>query len=475
MQQRAWLFSFLFACTTTPGVNGSDTSDVVSGNGITVTDQRWITGRTLEVDISTPLVDPDAVNGPHRIRITLPEDYNTTNHVYPVVYLLHGGAGGNSAQWTDGGGAVEDITADHPVIAVMPDGGKVGWFTNWVDQSRGAQQWADFYIQQVIPWVDANFRTVPSQEGRAIAGLSMGGYGAVRLAQDRPDLFLSVGSFSGAVDLGDWGTRTVVTEQSIQYGFPAGGAFGSPFWPRDIIWNAENPLARPTALAGHQILLYAGAGTSDVDVLERTMGQSADRFSKVLDANGVDHMWWMYGRPGPLSPFGCDGGHNFTCWNFAFNDALPRMLGVLKTPAVPAGTNIIANGGLERGLASWGCYGPCGNDWDGSFARTGAANAWVRNDNGWNDLHQTIDVRPNTSYTVTGWVRTSDNLNDAFFGFRTSDGVVVGEKQFTALGDYTKLTATVNSGSNTTLEIYAGFWADSDTWLQLDDVSVIVN
>ena len=73
-----------------------------------------------------------------------------------------------------------------------------------------------------MSWL-ANFRTVASKQGRAIAGLSMGGYGAVWLAQDRPDLFASVASFSGAVDLGDLGTRAVVTEQSLQYGLAFNG------------------------------------------------------------------------------------------------------------------------------------------------------------------------------------------------------------------------------------------------------------
>ena len=48
----------------------------------------------------------------------------------------------------------------------------------------------------------------------------MGGFGAVRYAQDRPDLFAYVASFSGAVDLGDPGTRSVITEQAVQNGYP---------------------------------------------------------------------------------------------------------------------------------------------------------------------------------------------------------------------------------------------------------------
>jgi S-formylglutathione hydrolase FrmB len=389
-----------------------------------------------------------------------------------VLYLLHGGAGGNSAQWTSGGGTAEEITAGAPLIVVMPDGGKVGWFTNWLTPSP-AQRWADFYLDQVVPWVDANFRTVATKQGRAIAGLSMGGYGAVRLAQDRPDLFASVASFSGAVDLGDAGTRMVVVEQSIQNGLPIFGAFGSPFFPFDPEWNARDPMRRATRLAGLQVLLYAGAGSQDFDILERTMGQSADRFSRRLSEQGVANSWWMYGRPGS----GCDGGHNFGCWNFALADALPKMLTVLQIPAIappPPGTEVIANGGFEQQLASWSCAGTCGAD-GGGLSRTGAGNGWVRSDQGWNDLHQTIAVVPGRSYTVTAWIRTSQNSSDGFVGLRTPSGQVIGEQHFAALGGYTPLKLTVNAGSATQLVMFAGSWASGDTWLQLDDVSVVGN
>ncbi|MEO6774517.1 MAG: alpha/beta hydrolase family protein [Kofleriaceae bacterium] len=450
-----------------------DAPNFESSSGITVSAVRWISARTLEVDISTALIAPVAVNGPHRLRVTLPGDYFANPAArYPVLYLLHGGAGGNSAQWTTGGGAVEQITDGQPIITVMPDGGKVGWFTDWVDQTQGAQRWAEFYVDQVIPWVDHNLRTVTAANGRAIAGLSMGGYGAVRIAEDRPDLFASVASFSGAVDLGDLGTRTVVTEQAVQSGFAPGGPFGSPFWPNDTIWNLEDTMKRPGQLAGLQVLLYAGAGTSDGDVIERTMGQSADRFSHVLDAAGISHGWWMYGRPGPTAPFGCDGGHDFTCWNFALADALPRMLAVLHTPpSATTGPNVVVDPGFEAGLGPWQCTNRCGTD-TGTFAHAGTGNAWVRNDSGWNDAHQTIAVVPGRVYQLTGWIRTSANTTDGYFGLRSPTGEVLGEHHFQTLGDYTRLVVTVASGPNTSLVAYAGLWADGDTWLQLDDVSV---
>jgi S-formylglutathione hydrolase FrmB len=465
------LGTLLMAGMTIPAK--ADAPNVVSGSGITVSGWRWITSRTLEVDVSTAKVAASAVNGPHRVRITLPNDYfqsGTTR--YPVLYLLHGGAGGNSAQWTTGGGAVEGITNGRPIITVMPDGGKVGWYTNWVNQSSGAQAWRDFHVDQLIPWVDANLRTIASKAGRAVAGLSMGGFGAVRYAQDRPDLFAYVGSFSGAVDLGDSGTRSVVTEQAVQNGYSGNAIFGSPFWPSDGTWNALNPLNRASRLQGVSVALYAGGGSNDQDALEGTMRASADRFHAALNSAGVPHFYWMYGRPGPSAPFGCDGGHNFGCWNFALNDAMPRMLAVLQAPSSPPPAGV-ANGGFESGLSPWACQGNCGVDTGAGLAHTGTGNGWARNTSGWNDLHQTITVTANRTYTLTAWVRTSANNTDGYFGLRTIGGQVLGEQRFARFDGYTKLTVTVNSGANTSAVVYAGLWANGDTWFQIDDVAAV--
>ncbi|MCW2992190.1 MAG: putative esterase [Solirubrobacterales bacterium] len=311
------------------GPAAADAPNMVSGNGITASASRWITPRTLEVDISTAKVAANAVNGPHRVRVTLPNDYfQSPTTRYPVLYLLHGGAGGNAAQWTTGGGTAEAITDGKALITVMPDGGKVGWYTNWVDQSQGAQAWEDFHVGQLIPWIDANLRTIAAKGGRAIAGLSMGGFGAIRYAQDRPDLFAYAASFSGAVDMGDSGTRSVVTEQAGQSGFNPYGPFGSPFWPADGTWNAVNPVNRAARLQGVGVGLWVGSGSNNQDVLEGTMANSALHLHNALTAAGVPHFYWNYGRPGN----GCDGGHNFGCWNFALTDALPRILAALQGP-----------------------------------------------------------------------------------------------------------------------------------------------
>ncbi len=303
-----------------------------SGYGIEVRGSWWLTSRTAIVSIYTTDVGTATVNGPHEIRVTIPGNYYSSGGTrFPVLYLLHGGAGGSSRQWTSEGGAAEYITRNAPLITVMPDGGKVGWYTDWVNASNGAQAWEHFHLYELIPWVDMNFRTIARKEGRAIAGLSMGGFGAIHYAQDRPDLFAYAGSFSGALDLEDQGIRATVIEQCIQNGMPADGPFGSPVWPFDTKWVSTNPLRRADRLRTVYVALYAGSGIHDGDVLERTVGWSSFQMSNALNAQGIPHFWWMYGR-GPGLPWGCDGGHNFNCWNFAFEHALPGMMNVLWHP-----------------------------------------------------------------------------------------------------------------------------------------------
>src|SRR5262249_35083865 len=85
------------------------------------------------------------------------------------------------------------------LIVVMPDVGN-SWYVNWAKNDDGQQnRWEDFIIKDLIGHVDANYRTIAKREGRAINGLSMGGYGGIMLGLKHPDLFCSIGSHSGAI------------------------------------------------------------------------------------------------------------------------------------------------------------------------------------------------------------------------------------------------------------------------------------
>ncbi len=142
------------------------------------------------------------------------------------------------------------------------------------------------------------------------------------------------------------------------------------------------------------------------------------------------------------------------------------------------GSNIVSEPGFETQsatpvMAPWYLEGNGGIDRNVGQARTGQDNGYVRNGSGWNALKQRIVVQPYTNYTLKGWIRTSANNNNGFFGARVpNNGAVLGETAYTSLANYTEKTVTFNSGANSYVELYNGIWATADMWSQLDDVSV---
>ena len=132
--------------------------------------------------------------------VYLPPDYGSSNRRYPVLYLLHGYSDDDTG-WLQFGEApyIADKAISNgeatPMIIVMPDGG-VTWYVN---DYKGKKPWADMFVKEFIPYIDATYRTRPKKEFRAIAGLSMGGYGALQTAMRNPDLFAACVAFSAGV------------------------------------------------------------------------------------------------------------------------------------------------------------------------------------------------------------------------------------------------------------------------------------
>ena len=114
---------------------------------------------------------------------------------YPVLYLLHG-LSDDQTIWHRRT-SIERYVAGLPLIVVMPDGGR-GFYADAVHGFAYETAIAGDLVQLI----DGTFKTRPVREGRAVAGLSMGGYGAVRYALRRPDLFCAAVSHSGALLFG---------------------------------------------------------------------------------------------------------------------------------------------------------------------------------------------------------------------------------------------------------------------------------
>jgi putative tributyrin esterase len=128
-------------------------------------------------------------------RVILPPDYSKNSAArYPVVYLLHG-LSGHYDNWTDKT-KLDLYAQDHKFIIVTPEGND-GWYTDSVSVPN--DKYESYIIKELIPEIDKIYRTQADRSHRAIAGLSMGGYGSLKFGLKYPEMFVVSGSFSGAL------------------------------------------------------------------------------------------------------------------------------------------------------------------------------------------------------------------------------------------------------------------------------------
>jgi putative tributyrin esterase len=125
----------------------------------------------------------------------LPAGYNNSQQRYPVLYLLHGWAG-DYTNWVKLTKLVE-YSRRYPMIIITPDA-QNSWYVN--SATVPADRFEDYIINDLIREVDTRWRTIASPDRRAIAGLSMGGYGSVLFGLKHSESFAAVGSVSGRTD-----------------------------------------------------------------------------------------------------------------------------------------------------------------------------------------------------------------------------------------------------------------------------------
>jgi putative tributyrin esterase len=111
---------------------------------------------------------------------------------FATFYLLHGLSDDHTI-W-ERRTSIERYVANLPLIVVMPDGGR-GFYTD----AKEGMAWETAIVRDLVNYVDKMFPTKATRDGRCIGGLSMGGYGGIKLALKHPDLFCSANSHSGAL------------------------------------------------------------------------------------------------------------------------------------------------------------------------------------------------------------------------------------------------------------------------------------
>lgn len=124
--------------------------------------------------------------------VILPKDYFKTEARYTVIYLLHGYSG-NHFDWINRTSLIKYLDKYNYVV-ITPEAHN-SWYTNSIFTKRNYE---DYVIKELIPFVEKKYRVIATRHGRVIAGLSMGGYGAIKFALKYPNYFYYAGSFSGA-------------------------------------------------------------------------------------------------------------------------------------------------------------------------------------------------------------------------------------------------------------------------------------
>jgi putative tributyrin esterase len=214
-------------------------------------------------------------------RVILPKNYaaNKTDK-FPVLYLLHG-LTGHFDNWTDKS-KLREYASNYNYIIVTPEGND-GWYTD--SASVPNDKYESYLVQELIPEIDARFRTLADREHRAIAGLSMGGYGSLKFGLKYPEKTVLVGSFSGALGVTYWSEKS---KDSLS-GWKAWtdslrNVFGAP----DSTTRTENDIFKIVRELSEEKtknlpFIYLGCGTEDVFFQENR------EFSTLLAEKKIPH------------------------------------------------------------------------------------------------------------------------------------------------------------------------------------------
>lgn len=158
------------------------------------------------------------VNATLPYNVILPPDYDTSRATrYPVLYLLHG-LFGHYSDWLTKSN-VADYAAEHRLIVVMPEGNDSWYIDSTTDK------YESYILQELLPDVQQRYRTIEARYGRAIAGLSMGGYGAIKFGLKSPQTFVFAASMSGAFGATRWPEKEIPASwlESLKPFGPPGG------------------------------------------------------------------------------------------------------------------------------------------------------------------------------------------------------------------------------------------------------------
>jgi S-formylglutathione hydrolase FrmB len=209
---------------------------------------------------------------------------------YPVLYFLHGLGDNEQTLFNSGGWTlIDDLRQQRKLgefLIVAPEGGR----SFYINSADGRVRYNDFFLQEFLPLIESKYRIEKQRNKRAISGISMGGYGALRFAFSHPEMFSAVSAQSAAL--------ITETPQEIDTGIRSGmqlgkllaAVFGDPIEVRH--WDENNPfdLARRNAAELKKVAIYFNCGQDDNYGFEK----GAAALNEELNKEGVKHVYHAY-------------------------------------------------------------------------------------------------------------------------------------------------------------------------------------
>jgi S-formylglutathione hydrolase FrmB len=218
---------------------------------------------------------------------------------YPVLYFLHG-LGDNERTLFNSGGwtLLDDLRRQHKMgefLIVAPEGGR----TFYINSADGTVRYSDFFLQEFIPLIESKYRVSKGRTNRAISGISMGGYGALRFAFSHPEMFSAVSAQSAALIA----ESPQELDNAVRSGAPLGKllatVFGNPIAAPHWKENSPFVLANRNQAALGRMAIYFNCGQDDNYGFEK----GAAALHQQLQNEGVKHEYHPYPGDHSLSYF----------------------------------------------------------------------------------------------------------------------------------------------------------------------------
>jgi len=236
--------------------------------------------------------------------VYLPASYDAGStkrppQLYPVLYFLHGLGDNEQTLFNSGGWTLlDDLRRQHKIgefLIVAPEGRR----SFYINSADGSVRYGDFFLQEFLPLIEAKYRIGKGRNNRAISGISMGGYGAIRFAFSHPEAFSAVSAQSAALITESPQELDTATRSGAPLGKVLAAVFGDPIeLPH---WKDNSPfiLAQKNAVGLRKLAIYFNCGQDDNYGFEK----GAAALHEQLRKEGVKHDYRAYAGDHSLSYF----------------------------------------------------------------------------------------------------------------------------------------------------------------------------